>query len=298
MKRFSTEHRITAFSKKHEPAYFAELGEAVAVETMDCYDGQVQDSSTLRGDFDRSRLNPATGPIYINGIQKGDTLCVEVLSIETGNFGIMMAAPGLGPLGAHVTDSTTKILPIRNGQIEFAESLKLPVRSMIGVAGVAPAEGEISTALPGEHGGNLDTKDIKAGNKLYLPVFADGALAAFGDLHAAMGDGELSGTGVETSGVIGLRFTKAPILIENPLVEDADFLYFLASAKSYEEAIDTVLYQTAKQLADWLRLPFDDGYRLLSAVCDLRFSQIVNDLVTVRVAVPKSLFAGSFPWKQ
>jgi len=113
-----------------------------------------------------------------------------------------------------------------------------------------------------------------------------------------MGDGELSGTGVETSGAISLRFTKASIKLENPMVEDADFLYFLASAKSYEEAIDTVLYQTAKRLADWLGLPFNDGYRLLSAVCDLKFSQIVNDLVTLRVAVPKSLFADSFPWQQ
>ncbi|QHJ72236.1 acetamidase/formamidase family protein [Planococcus halotolerans] len=297
MKHFSSNRTITSFSSQHEPVYFAELGEVVEIETNDCYDGQVKTVDTLRGDFDRSRLNPATGPIYINGMQKGDTMCVEVLDIKTGNYGIMMAAPGLGPLGNSVSGSSTKILPVYEDHVEFNEKIKIPLQPMIGVAGVAPAEGEVSTAAPGTHGGNLDTKDIKAGNKLYLPIFVEGALAAFGDLHAAMGDGELSGTGIETSGVIQVRFTKVPFTIGNPIVEDDKFLYFIASAESYENAIHTALLQTTNQLASWLDLSFEDSYRLLSAVCDLKFSQIVNPLVTVRIAVPKSLLPESSQWE-
>lgn len=293
MKHFPSNRTITYFSNQNQPAYFAELGEVVEIETNDCYDGQVKTAETLLGDFDRSRLNPATGPIYINSMQKGDTLCVEVLDIKTGDYGIMMAAPGLGPLGDSVSNSSTKILPIYEDHVEFNETIKIPLEPMIGVAGVAPEEGEVSTALPGTHGGNLDTKDIKAGNKLYLPVFTEGALAAFGDLHAAMGDGELSGTGIETSGVIKVRFTKVPFIIENPVVEDEKFFYFIASADTYERAIHTALLQTTNQLTSWLDLSFEDSYRVLSAVCDLKFSQIVNELVTVRVAVPKSLLPES-----
>ncbi|TAA73002.1 acetamidase/formamidase family protein [Planococcus salinarum] len=293
MKHFPSNRTITYFSSQNQPAYFAELGEVVEIETNDCYDGQVKTEETHREDFDRSRLNPATGPIYINGMQKGDTLCVEVLDIKTGDYGIMMAAPGLGPLGNSVSNSSTKILPIYEDHVEFNETIKIPLQPMIGVAGVAPEEGEVSTALPGTHGGNLDTKDIKAGNKLYLPVFTEGALAAFGDLHAAMGDGELSGTGIETSGVIKVRFTKVPFIIENPVVEDEKFFYFIASADTYEQAIHTALLQTTNQLASWLDFSFEDSYRVLSAVCDLKFSQIVNELVTVRVAVPKSLLPES-----
>lgn len=293
MKHFPSSRTITYFSSQNEPAYFAELGEVVEIETNDCYDGQVRSAETLREDFDRSRLNPATGPIYINGMQKGDTLCVEVLDIKTGDYGIMMAAPGLGPLGDSVSGSSTKILPIHEDHVEFNETIRIPLQPMIGVAGVAPGEGEVSTAVPGPHGGNLDTKDIKAGNKLYLPVYTEGALAAFGDLHAAMGDGELSGTGIETSGVIKVRFTKVPFIIENPVVEDEKFFYFIASAASCEDAIHTALLQTTNHLASWLNLSFEDSYRLLSAVCDLKFSQIVNPLVTVRVAVPKSLLPES-----
>ena len=72
---------------------------------------------------------------------------------------------------------------------------------MIGVIGVAPAGAPVSTAVPGAHGGNMDTRLIGAGTVVYLPIAHEGALFAAGDLHAAMGDGEICGTGVEVSGV-------------------------------------------------------------------------------------------------
>ncbi|MGI2328152.1 acetamidase/formamidase family protein [Planococcus sp. YIM B11945] len=289
MTHFPSTNTITSFSKEHKPAYFAELGKEIAIETMDCYDGQVKSETDLRSMIDMSRLNPATGPIYLNGVQAGDTLCIEILDIETNDFGVMMAAPGLGPLGEHVTTSSTKIIPIKNRQIQFSETLTLPLQPMIGVAGVAPENEAVPTAIPGSHGGNLDTKDIKPGNKLYLPVFHDGALAGFGDLHASMGDGELSGTGIEVSGRIKVRFDKVSLPLSNPMVEDEQFLYFLASGPTYDEAIQTVLFETAHHLKNGLNLSFEDAYRLMSAVCDLKFSQIVNKHVTVRVAVPKAV---------
>lgn len=289
MTHFLNTKTITSFSKNHEPAYFVELGEVFTLDTMDCYDGQVKSEADLRSMVDISRLNPATGPIYVNEIHAGDTLCIEVLDIETNDFGIMMAAPGLGPLGEHVADSTTKIIPIKDQRFQFNETISIPLQPMIGVAGVAPETDDIPTAVPGSHGGNLDTKDIKAGNKLYLPVFTDGALAAFGDLHAAMGDGELSGTGIETSGKVKLRFQKAFISLTNPMVEDEKFLHFIASGQTYADAIHTALHDTVSHLQAGLNLSFEDGYRLMSAIGDLKFSQIVNKLVTVRVAVPKSV---------
>lgn len=289
MKYFSSTKTVTSFSRQHEPAYYAELDENIIVETNDCYDGQVKTEVDLRSNIDMSRLNPATGPIYINQVQAGDTLCIEVLDIEPNDHGIMMASPGLGPLGQYVFESTTKILSVSENYIRFNEAIKIPMQAMIGVVGVAPEKGEIPTAVPGSHGGNLDTKDIKAGNKLYLPVFTDGALVAFGDLHAAMGDGELSGTGVEISGKIKVRFRKVPITLTNPVIEDDKSLYFVASGTSYSDAIHAALHDTVSYLQNNLKLSFEDSYRLMSATSDLKFSQIVNKLITVRVAVPKAI---------
>lgn len=117
----------------------------------------------------------------------------------------MVTSPGLGVLGEKITEAHTKIIPIKNGFAEFNEKIRLPLTPMIGVLGVAPAEGSVHCAVPGDHGSNMDTKLIKVGSKVYLPVFVSGANLALGDLHACMGDGELSGTGIETAGRVCLQ---------------------------------------------------------------------------------------------
>ena len=109
-----------------------------------------------------------------------------------------------------------------------------------------------------------------------------------GDLHACMGDGELSGTGIETPGRICIKTTvyrDRPV--ERPVIETADALYFVASAETLEESIRLAVSDTAAFLEKKLGLDFPDAYRLLSATCDIQISQVVNDWKTVRVRCPK-----------
>jgi amidase len=291
MKRFSKEQTIKFFSPANEPKYRAELGETVIVETNDCYAGQIKTENDLRPTIDISQMNLATGPIYVESVKSGDTLCIEVLDIATADYGFMVVSPGIGVLGGKITEPSTKILPIENNQVHFNSSITVPFAPMIGVIGVAPKEGEIHTAVPGSHGGNLDTKDIKPGSKIYLPVAVDGALVALGDLHAAMGDGELSGTGVETSGEVKVKFTRFHSQLKNPVVEDENSFYFIASAAHYEEAVDAALKDAVECLQEQSGLSFEDSHRVLSLACDLKISQIVNPLLTVRVRVPKTILA-------
>ncbi|PSL41330.1 amidase [Planomicrobium soli] len=292
MKRLSKEHTIKFFSAINEPKYRVELGETVIVETYDCYAGQIVTENDLRPQIDITKVNLATGPIYIEAVKSGDTLCIDVIDIQTADYGFMVASPGIGILGSDIAAPSTRILEIKNGQVKFNESIAVPFAPMIGVIGVAPSNGEIQTAVPGSHGGNLDTKDVKPGNKIYLPVSVDGALVALGDLHAAMGDGELSGTGVETSGEVKLKFSKFKSRLQNPVVEDSEAFYFLASASTYEEAVDTALRDAVSCLQQQSGLSFEDCHRLLSLACDLKISQIVNKLLTVRVRVPKTILVG------
>lgn len=289
MKRLSKEHAIKFFSPLIKPKYWVELGETVIVETYDCYAGQIATEKDLRPQIDTNKVNLATGPIYIESVKSGDTLCIDVIDIQTADYGFMVAAPGIGTLGSDIEEPSTRILEIKNGQVKFNENISVPFAPMIGVIGVAPSNGEIQTAVPGSHGGNLDTKDVKPGSKVYLPVSVDGALVALGDLHAAMGDGELSGTGVETSGEVKLKFSKFKSRLQNPVVEDKDAFYFLASAATYEEAVDTALRDAVNCLQQQNNLTFEDCHRLLSLCCDLKISQIVNKLLTVRVRVPKTI---------
>ena len=206
MKVLSKDHVIYFFNQENPACYRVEDGETFWVETDDCYSGQIKDASVKRPDIDISIMDCSVGPIYIEGAMPGDTLCVEILAIQFAPQGVMVTSKGLGVLGERIQEPDTKIIPIRDGFAYFSDSIRLPLTPMIGVCGVAPKAGlNVHCAVPGDHGGNLDTKLVTVGSRLYLPVEQEGAGLAVGDLHACMGDGELSGTGIETPGRICIR---------------------------------------------------------------------------------------------
>jgi amidase len=195
-------------------------------------------------------------------------------------------------LGDLIEKANTKIIPIRNGKAIFSDDIKLPLRPMLGVLGVAPAKGKIHCAVPGNHGGNMDTKEVRPGNSVYLPVFVDGANLALGDIHACMGDGELSGTGIEIAGQVLLSVSKAPgPSIELPIVETPDSFMIIASAETFNACARRAIRATVDLIAASQNLSTADAYRLLSATCDLRISQIVNEKITLRTVVPKTIMA-------
>ena len=159
---------------------------------------------------------------------------------------------------------------------------------MIGVMGVAPKSGEIHCAVPHDHGANLDTKLIRTGARVYFPVNVEGAGLAVGDMHACMGDGELSGTGIEIAGRMCLKaivYHDRPI--QRPVIETFDGIYFLASRMTLEESIKKAAADAVEFLMTKLSLSFPDAYRLMSATCDAQISEVVDDNVTVRLHCPK-----------
>ncbi|WP_315116319.1 acetamidase/formamidase family protein [uncultured Clostridium sp.] len=290
VKEFDKSKVIYEFSPNNKGVYFVKEGEEFWVETEDCYGGQIRTEKDLRSNIDSSAMNPSTGPIVVDGAEEGDVLCVEVLDIILDNQGVMGASPRLGVLGDKIKEYNTKIILIKDNRAYFDENIVIPVQSMIGVIGVSPKKESISCVTPGKHGANMDTKEICKGSKVYLPVFVKGANLAVGDLHASMGDGELSGTGIEIGGKVKLkvRLIKNKT-IRNPRVDSKDYLITIASATSYKEAIAEAVDDMVEVLKELFNLKFEDAYRLLGATCDLRISQIVNPLITVKVCAPKEI---------
>lgn len=292
---FKKDKTITAFSSTMESNYTIELDETIEIETYDCYGGQINSPDILRPDIDLSIMNQATGPFYVNGLTTNDVLKIHIKDIELNEYGIMVTSKGLGILGQEIEEAETRLLHVDSNLIQLTEDLFIPVQSMIGVIGTAPATGSISCANPGEHGGNMDTKEIAPGNTLYLPVFQDGGLFALGDLHAAMGDGEMNGTGVEIGGKSTLHVSQVKDKqISSPIVETDQHFMFISSSKTLEEAMEICALRVVNHLCEVLNLDFSIAYRLLSAMCDMKISQIVNQLVTVKIAVPKTLLAQLF----
>ena len=279
---------IFHFNTTNKANYTVKDGEVFWVEVDDCYSGQITDASVKRPDIDISIMDCAVGPIDIEGAQPGDTLCVEVMAIDLADHGIMVTNCGLGVLGDRITETDTKIIPVHDGFAHFSDTIKIPLTPMIGVMGVAPKSGEIHCAVPEDHGANMDTKMVKVGARVYFPVNVPGAGLAVGDMHACMGDGELSGTGIEIAGRMCLKVTlyrDRPI--QRPVIETYDGIYFLASRLTLEESIKVATADVVEFLMKKLDLNFPDAYRLMSATCDAQICEVVDDNVTVRLHCPK-----------
>lgn len=279
---------IYAFDKTHEPVKRVESGTTIEIETYDCFENQVQSADTKIGGIDWERINPATGPIYVEGAQPGDVLKVRIEKLEIGNLGVMATGPDLGVLGHRQEEMASKIIPVEGDHAVFDDKLKIPLNKMIGVIGVAPEGEPVPCGTPGAHGGNMDTTLIAEGATLYFPVFAEGALFALGDFHAAMGDGEIGVSGIEVPGkaTVTLEVVKEGAL-RHPLLENGDGIAFLVSKPTLDEAAKAAVEEMADFLLTRTDLGAADLAMMLSAAGQSQISQIVDPLMTARFFVPK-----------
>ncbi|MCC6445841.1 MAG: acetamidase/formamidase family protein [Armatimonadetes bacterium] len=278
MRRISKRSIIYSFSRENPPVETLQPGETVLAETWDAFGGKYFGDKERPVQFDPDRSNPATGPIEIAGAAPGMGLAVEILNV-------VPIGPGYLRHGA-----IEKLLPLEAGRAQFSEDIFIPLRPHIGVIGVAPAEGEIGCMYPGLHGGNMDTNDICAGSTLVLPVQVEGALLAMGDIHGRMADGESSGMGIELCAEVTLRVSLvASPLHAGPYILRGDAFILIASAETLDDAAWSAVEQAALLIAARKGVSYDEARLLISTMGELRISQIVNPLKTVRVELPKSL---------
>lgn len=281
---------VFAMDKANTPVAEAPAHGRMTFETLDCFSEQVQCEKDTLDTVDFDRVNPATGPVFIPQIKAGETLAVHISAIRVKSPGKMLAAPELGVLGSRVSESEIKMIPIEGDQLIFSDRLTLPLRPMIGVIGVAPAGEPVNCGTPGAHGGNMDTTLIRPDSTVYFPVQVDGALLAMGDLHAAMGDGEIMVSGVEVSGEVDITATKAQgLAIKTPLVKTEEALAFIASHEEVEGAIELATSCMADLLMEKAGMSLNEAGMLMSACGDVEISQVVDPEKTARMAMPRDV---------
>jgi acetamidase/formamidase len=201
-----------AWDNRIEPVLEIESGQDVGLEVRDASGGQLDRDSELEAvaALDFTRVNPVTGPVFVKGASPGDVLAIDILELRPRDWGWTAIIPGFGLLQDEFTEPWLRISEVdaAAGRVRFGGGVTLPYEPFPGTIGVAPAEpGEHSIIPPRECGGNMDTKHLRAGTTLYLPVGVEGALFSVGDTHAAMGDGEVCGTAVEAPMDIAVRLT-------------------------------------------------------------------------------------------
>jgi acetamidase/formamidase len=240
--------------------------------------------------------HPLTGPIYVDGAEPGDTLEVHIVSIEfLHNFGVNAFTPVSGMLPDDFPYAGVKLLRWAPGSdhIDFAPGIVLPIAPFFGSIGVAPPAlvGRISSRPPGWHGGNIDNKDLVAGSTLYLPVHVAGALLSIGDGHAGQGDGEVTGTAIETSlrGMFELRVHKGERL-KWPRAETPTAYISMGLNEDLDEAARLAVREMIDFLVAQRHLSRDDAYMLCSVAGNLHVTQAVDATKGVHMSLPKSIF--------
>lgn len=280
---------IYEFNKNNVYTKKVASGTTVTIQTYDCFQNQIQSPETEVGAIDWDKINPATGPIFVEEAMPGDILKVHIEKIEIGEQGVMVVGPDLGVMGHKIEQMASKILPIQDEKIRFNQ-IELPLNKMVGVIGVAPEGEGVNCGTPGAHGGNMDNKMITEGATLYFPVFAEGALFALGDLHAAMGDGEVSVTGVEVPGsvTVTLDVIKGERL-NHPMLENEEVFTQIVSAETLDEAAKVAASEMIERIVDKSDLSLSEVTMLMSAAGHTEICQLVDPLMTARFVVPKWL---------
>lgn len=279
---------LFSFDKDLEPVLKVPSGETVRIRTKDCFGNQLQGPEDQLSEIDWEAINPATGPIYVEGAVAGGTLKVHIDNIELDAQTSSCTGKDEGVCGDRFSDWATHFCKVEDGKVVWDERLSIPLAPMIGVIGVAPEGEPVNCGTPGKHGGNMDNTAIAAGATLYFPVAVDGALFGCGDMHAVMGDGEVSVSGAEVAGYATVTLTALPELsVPNPLIENETHFGIIVSAESLDKASELAVQQMVDLLALRTNESEADLVMLLSLVADVRVCQMVDPEKTVRFMVPK-----------
>jgi acetamidase/formamidase len=274
-------------------------GETVVIQTDDAFGSQVHSEADLPSTVNKwPYVNPQTGPTLIEGARAGDTLRVEILSIEPARDYVVSAfIPGLGglvpsdntPMLSKDLDEKVFIYRLDEDGVHFSENIVLPYAPFLGTIATAPELEAVSTISPGDFGGNMDVPDIGPGALIRLPISVDGAFFFIGDAHAAQGDGELCGAACEMPARVRLRFELEPgQAIPLPEIETEQEVMVVGSARPLEDAVRRASSYLVELMV--ARYGFDSAtaYQLLTHAGRLRVGNIVNPRYSVAARIAKA----------
>jgi acetamidase/formamidase len=290
------------------PAAKVRPGTVMRLWSEDAFNGAITTVNDLASEkLDRNRLNPQTGPFYLEGAEPGDTLAIHIVELTPARtWGASTSIPFFGGLTS--TDRTATLqqpLPERTwiydvdtaagtvgfqshaGQFEVA----LPLAPMLGTVGVAPAGREVRTSLaPERFGGNMDSPEMRAGTTAYFGINVEGALFSIGDGHYRQGEGESCGTAVEgamnSTIMIDLIKGGAPLW---PRLETDSHWMVVGSSRPMEDSWRISQVEMVHWLGELFKLDTMDSYQLLSQISETPVANVVDTNYSVVTKVRKSL---------
>ncbi|MEI4472337.1 acetamidase/formamidase family protein [Frigidibacter sp. MR17.24] len=274
-------------------------GESVLYHCHDSSAGQLGPQSTVAdvAALDFGRINPVSGPVWIEGAEPGDALKITLDSFAPQpaasgrGWGWTANIPGFGLLADQFTEAALiswDFDPATMAPAMWSKEGRVPLKPFTGTIGNALAEPGLHSVVPPRRvGGNLDIRDLSAGTELWLPVEVAGALFSVGDTHAAQGDGEVCGTAIESPMDVVLTFDLVKdARLKMPRFRTPGPVTRHLDAKGYEvtTGVGPDLMAGARDavagMVDLLcatrGMPAVEAYMLASTCGDLRISEIVD----------------------
>ena len=246
------------------------------------------------------------GPFFVEGATPNDMLVVKIIRVRPNHT--LAGSQLYSDFGGLATDSRLRLLndPIPPRRYEWRLDLErmtgtttlpdsrmrqitIDLRPMLGRVAVAPRGAEAFGGLwPGDFGGNMDAPEVREGTTVYLPIFHEGAYFYFGDGHARQGEGEVNGTGLETSMDVTLEIDVIKgKTIDWPRLEDAEYIMVAGSARPLIDAFRLAHVE----LVEWLITEYGfgrwDAYLLLGQLAESTVANIVDPIYTVVAKFPK-----------
>jgi len=277
-----------------------ELGETVIIETVGGSDhdyiaaGETRAGMITSADTHRRYARPG-GPFVIEGIEADDWVAMEIIDIEVGPYGFCRnGGPNWG--------NWRVVAPVRDGLIHFPPDFVVPVRPMIGVI-------QLESWAPNEidHGGNMDFNSVQPGSTVHIRAQKPGGLLSIGDVHARMGDGELTGAGVEIDATVTLKVSKSagfptssPVVETTGVVECAEEYLTSARAVEWGEALKAAWREMVALLVDRYDTSVEHANLIVGTIADARPGFATNYMgkyATCQLAVTKELRRTGEPYQ-
>ncbi len=277
----------------NKPVVKVTPGSTLNLECLDSSNGHIHAASTALdiNSLPFDKINPVTGPIYVDGAMPGDALKITIDAFDPSGFGWTANIPGFGLLADQFKDPALTLWHYDKTTLApcaFGRYGRVPLKPFAGTIGVALAEPGLHSIVPPRRtGGNLDIRDLSAGCTLWLPVEVEGALFSIGDTHAAQGDGEVCGTAIESA----MNVTVTLDVVKNmplpsprfstpgPVTNHLDSCGYdvftgvgpdlmIAARDALSHCIDALCREHGMQA--------EEAYMLCSVCGDLRISEIVD----------------------
>jgi acetamidase/formamidase len=287
-----------------EPVLVVESGDTVHFDIPMAGDGQVfEGASYADARFDFETIYNLLGPVAVDGAAPGDTLEIEILALEPGEWGWTVVLPGFGLLVDDFPDGYLRTWDLRSGDCAvLVDGVEVPFEPFLGTMGNCPDVPGVHLPFPPmKGGGNMDNRHLTAGSTLWLPVWCEGALFSCGDPHAAQGDGEVCVSAIECPMRATLRFRLLKSRISTPRFRTHGPLGPRTGSAGHfaTMGIDPDLMEGARiatrAMIEWLvdehGLTREDAYVLCSVAGDLKIVEIVDAGVwNVAMTMPLAVF--------